>query len=422
MAGARTVYGQRSDGEEFPIEASISQVEVGGQKIYTVILRDLTERQRAEEKLSLFAAIVESSDAAIISKNLDGIILSWNPAAEQLYGYTAAEAIGRPVTMLIPPDRLDEEPQIIERIKRDERVNYYETKRRRKDGSLIDVSLTVSPVKDAQGQIVGASKIARDITEQKHAQEEVRRLNEELEQRVFDRTAQLQAANKELEAFSYSVSHDLRAPLRHINGFSLALLEDYENMLDEGGKAYLHEIRGASHDMGQLIDDMLELSRVTRSEMKRENVDLSKLASEIAKKISETDLNRNVPFTIEDGLMANCDKSLMRIVLANLFENSWKFTSKTEHAEIVFGKEITSNETLYFVRDNGAGFDMAYADKLFGAFQRLHSASSFDGTGIGLSTVQRIIHRHGGEVRAEGKVDHGATFYFTLPDVKGEDR
>jgi PAS domain S-box-containing protein len=408
---------RKKDGTLIDAEIISHEIVINDRRSRLVLATDVTERKRAEKNVALLAAIVESSDAAIISKDLNGTILSWNPGAQELYGYTASEAVGQSVTMLIPQDRLNEELQILKHIKHDELVNYFETKRRRKDGTLIDVSLTVSPIKDNRGQIIGASKIARDITEQKRAEEKIRRLNEELEQRVFDRTAQLQAANKELEAFSYSVSHDLRAPLRHINGFSLALLEDYEEKLDDTGKSYLNEIRGASYDMGQLIDDILELSRVTRSEMKREMVDLSKLASEVASRIKQTDVSRDVPFMIEDGLNAYCDKDLIRIVLVNLFENSWKFTSKTKSPEVTFGKELTS-EAWYFVRDNGAGFDMAYADKLFGAFQRLHNPASFEGTGIGLSTVQRIIHRHGGVVRAEGEVDRGATFYFSLPDTK----
>lgn len=408
---------RKKDGTLIDAEIISHEIVINDRRSRLVLATDVTERKRAEKNVALLAAIVESSDAAIISKDLNGTILSWNPGAQELYGYTASEAVGQSVTMLIPQDRLNEELQILEHIRHDELVNYFETKRRRKDGTLIDVSLTVSPIKDNRGQIIGASKIARDITEQKRAEEKIRRLNEELEQRVFDRTAQLQAANKELEAFSYSVSHDLRAPLRHINGFSLALLEDYEEKLDDTGKSYLNEIRGASYDMGQLIDDILELSRVTRSEMKRERVDLSKLASEVASRIKQTDVSRDVPFMIEDGLNAYCDKDLIRIVLVNLFENSWKFTSKTKSPEVTFGKEPTS-EAWYFVRDNGAGFDMAYADKLFGAFQRLHNPASFEGTGIGLSTVQRIIHRHGGVVRAEGEVDRGATFYFSLPDTK----
>lgn len=242
----------------------------------------------------------------------------------------------------------------------------------------------------------------------------------ELEMKVHDRTLQLQAANKELEAFSYSVSHDLRAPLRHINGFSQALLEDYAAQLDEVGKGYLQEIRGASQEMAQLIDDLLQLARVTRSELRSEPVNLSQLAEEVTAELQKSAREHAVTVKIEAGLMAQGDTHLLRIVLSNLLGNAWKFTSKREQAEIIFGREDEAEEHTYFIRDNGAGFEMAYVDKLFGAFQRLHSAGDFEGTGIGLATVQRVIHRHGGRVWAEGKVNNGATFYFTLPNSRKE--
>jgi light-regulated signal transduction histidine kinase (bacteriophytochrome) len=268
---------------------------------------------------------------------------------------------------------------------------------------------------DGQPHLITASV---DITERKQAEEEVQRLNEELEQRVVDRTAQLRAVNRELEAFSYSVSHDLRAPLRHINGFSQAVLEDYADKLDETGRGYLQEVRSASQEMAQLIDDVLELARVTRSEMRREAVNLSAKARVVVDDLQKTDAVRRVKVHIEDGLQTHGDKRLLKILLINLLGNSWKFTAKREAAEITFGQEQRDGETVYFVRDNGAGFDMAYANKLFGAFQRLHSSSEFEGTGIGLATVQRIVHRHGGRVWAEGKVNQGATFYFTLANSK----
>jgi light-regulated signal transduction histidine kinase (bacteriophytochrome) len=253
----------------------------------------------------------------------------------------------------------------------------------------------------------GFTKITRDVTERMRAEKDIKQLNRTLQQH----TAQLEAANKELEAFSYSVSHDLRAPLRSIDGFSQALLEDYADKLDETGKDSLQRVRGASQRMGQLIDDMLNLSRVTRSEMRHETVDLSAMAETIAAELQKNQPERTVTFTIQPGLTTDGDAHLLRVVMDNLLGNAWKFTSKQANAIIEFGS-VSVGE--FFVRDNGAGFDMAYAEKLFGAFQRLHAMNEFAGTGIGLATVQRIIHRHGGQVRAEGEVDRGATFYFTV--------
>ena len=243
----------------------------------------------------------------------------------------------------------------------------------------------------------------------------VRNSQHALEREVQARTAQLKAANKELEAFSYSVSHDLRAPLRHINGFSQALLEDNSAQLDEVGKAHLRELRSASKEMAQLIDDVLQLARITRSEMHPEVVDLSELAHEVSDELRKRDSGHAGKLIIEEQLLTKGDKRLLQIMLGNLLGNAWKFTSKRDQAEITFGRIRENGETRYFIRDNGAGFEMAYVDRLFRAFQRLHSISDFEGTGIGLATVQRIVHRHGGEVWAEGIVNEGATFYFTLP-------
>jgi len=235
------------------------------------------------------------------------------------------------------------------------------------------------------------------------------------EQRVIERTAQLKAANQELEAFAYSVSHDLRAPLRSIDGFSRALLQDYADRLDDPGQHYLQRIRAATQQMSQLIDDLLKLSRVTRSEMRREPVDLSALARAIAAELQATQPERQVEWSIAPRLVVNADAHLMRILLNNLMGNAWKFTAKHSTAKIELGTTQQDSQPVYFVRDDGAGFDITYVDKLFGAFQRLHSANEFEGTGIGLATVQRIVHRHGGRVWAKGAVEQGAAVYFTLP-------
>jgi light-regulated signal transduction histidine kinase (bacteriophytochrome) len=243
------------------------------------------------------------------------------------------------------------------------------------------------------------------------------RLNDELEQRVKDRTVQLEASNRELDAFCYSVSHDLRAPLRGIDGWSLALLEDYREKFDEKGRRYLDRVRADTQRMGRLIDDLLLLSRVTRGQIQRGRVDLTALAQSAAARLQEAEPERRVEFTIQPGLTAQGDARLLEIVLSNLLGNAWKFSSGRPLARVEFGRAEVDSRPAFFVRDNGVGFDMTYAQKLFGAFQRMHKASEFPGTGIGLATVQRIIQCHGGQVWAEAQVDRGATFYFTLEET-----
>ena len=270
-----------------------------------------------------------------------------------------------------------------------------------------------------------------NITEQKRADARIRELNAQLEKRILQRTSQLEMANRELESFCYSVSHDLRAPLRSIDGFSRILLEDYHDKLDDAGRDSLDRVRAATQRMGVLIEDLLKLSRLTRAEMQVVPVDLSALAALVANGLEKAEPGRRVKFVIEPGLVANADPGLIQNVLENLIGNAWKYTSKKTDAQIEFGAlgsiepdqntpkdrgDRPSSEKTFFVRDNGVGFDMAYADKLFGAFQRLHSVMEFPGSGIGLATVQRILHRHNGRIWAEGRVDQGATFYFTLPE------
>jgi light-regulated signal transduction histidine kinase (bacteriophytochrome) len=247
------------------------------------------------------------------------------------------------------------------------------------------------------------------------AEAELKQLNIDLERRVQERTRQLELANKELEAFSYSVSHDLRAPLRSIDGFSQILLKTCHGQLDETGRDYLQRVRRASQRMGYLIDDLLKLAQVARCTLKRELVDLSGLAEQVVEELRKAYPERGVQFVSQPGLSVQADAGLLRIVLDNLLGNAWKYTGKKTEAKIEFGRRDIDGESVFFVRDNGEGFNIDYAHKLFGTFQRLHGADEFEGTGIGLATVQRIVHRHNGKVWAEGKESQGATFYFTLP-------
>ncbi len=632
---------------------------------------DITERQRIEQKAAQLAAIVESSEDAIISKGLDGIITSWNKGAERIYGYTESEVVGKPISILISPGRADEELQILEKIKLGKHIEHYETIRRKKDGQDIHISLAISPIQTTEGRIVAVSAIgrditerkqaedalkeqystlrsiidsanalvfsvdrhyrytsfnkghaavmkalydaeietghsmldymtmvtdqeiakcnldralageqlveesysgdelrsrqyfqvshspikteeeeiigvavlaqdmterkraeeavraasvynrslieasldplvtigadgkitdvneatetatgiprerlidddfsnyftepekakdgyrkvladgfvrdypltirhalgkttdvlynatvykneigeiqgvfaaARDITERKQAEDEIRKLNQELEQRVLERTAQLEAANKELEAFAYSVSHDLRAPLRHINGFIEMLQKRTKTTLDDQSQHYMSAIVDSAEQMGTLIDDLLSFSRMGRNEMFKSQVDLDELVQDVIQEFKPEAEGRDIEWQITPLPWIAGDQSMLRIVLVNLISNALKFTRPRKIAQIEIGCERKDEtEVVIFVRDNGVGFDMNYADKLFGVFQRLHRQEDFEGTGIGLANVHRIISRHGGRTWADGQIDHGATFYFSLPTSK----
>jgi light-regulated signal transduction histidine kinase (bacteriophytochrome) len=290
-----------------------------------------------------------------------------------------------------------------------------EARLRRADGVYRWWLVRGAPLRDATGTTIKWFGTCTDIHDLKLAEEEIQRLNSGLERRVRERTAELEAANKELEAFSYSVSHDLRTPLRSIDGFSKILLDDYKDKLDAEGRDNLGRVRRATQRMGQLIDDLLKLSRSTRNEMKSVMVDLTALAREIATELQQAEPARSVRWVIAPDLVALGDPELLRVALENLLGNAWKFTGPQKNALIDFGSVETEGGPAFFVRDNGVGFDMAYADKLFGVFQRLHAARDFPGSGIGLANVQRIVHRHGGRVWAEGRENLGATFHFTLP-------
>jgi PAS domain S-box-containing protein len=341
-----------------------------------------------------------------------GQIIEVNERWDQIFGFSPEETVGQSSLAL----KLFENP-----VDRQRAVDIIRTQ-----GSLRDFELTVRPKSGRQRHISISAEMMEidnerclltmiaDITERKQAEAEVRRLNQELEQRVVERTAQLEAANKELEAFAYSVSHDLRAPLRSIDGFSQALLEDYAGNLDAEGQRFLQRVRAASQRMAQLIDDLLALSRITRGEMIYQTINLSAIAGKAVEELRQSDPERQVEFVIAEELAVYGDARLLQVAVENLLGNAWKFTGNHAQARIEVGAMEQDGQTVYFVRDDGAGFDMAYADKLFGAFQRLHGMNEFPGTGIGLATVQRVIHRHGGQIWAEGGVEKGATFYFTI--------
>jgi PAS domain S-box-containing protein len=281
------------------------------------------------------------------------------------------------------------------------------------------VHLRAVPIIDDNGHLLEWKGVIEDIHDRVQAVREIRRLNMNLERRVSERTTELENANKELEAFSYSVSHDLRTPLRSIDGFSQALLEDYADVLDESGKDYLARVRSAAQRMGGLIDDLLKLSRVSRAEIECQPLDLSSIASGVVDELRINDPQRKVDIDIAPNLTGYGDPKLIRVALENLLNNAWKYTGKCAEPKIQLGGHNVNGDTGLVIRDNGAGFDMAYAGKLFGAFQRLHDARDFPGTGVGLATVQRIIRRHGGQIWAEAEMNKGAAFYITLPSDKG---
>jgi len=379
--------------------------------------RNMAERLEAEQSLrqnrELLNAVIEGTSDAVYAKDTEGRYMLFNSAAARITGKSAGQALGKDDSFLFPA----EESYLI--MERDREIISTGEKRTHEfeltggSGEKVVVQATKGPLRDANGSIAGVVGISRDITASRQVEDEIRKLNSELDQRVAERTARLQAAIQEQESFSYSVSHDLRAPLRHINSYSAILEEECADCLTPEARGYLERIRISSRSMGKLIDDLLELSRVGRTTLEKTAVDLSELAQAIAFRLRESAPRRRVEFRIAPGLTAQGDRILLQQALENLLDNAWKYSGGRESACIEVGRVEMEGQEVYFVRDNGVGFDMAYQDKLFGAFQRLHGAE-FEGTGIGLATVKLIVKRHGGRVWAEGAVDAGATVYFTL--------
>jgi PAS domain S-box-containing protein len=393
----------------------------------TVFIKDITERKRIEvelleSKIKMEAAISSMTDAIFIS-DTEGRFIEFNDAFATFHKFRNKQECAK--TFAEYPEFLDVymangelapiEQWAVPRALRGEVVKNAEYSLHRRDtGESWVGSYSFAPVLDSNGAIVGSVVAGRDITEQKKAEEEIRKLNETLEQRVIDRTAQLTAANSELEAFSYSVSHDLRAPLRHISGFVDLLTTKYQELLPENGKHYLTVINESSYRMGMLIDDLLQFSRTGRQEMHQTDLDMNIVLKEVLTMIKTELKKRKVVWIIAQLPLITGDHALLRAVWFNLLNNAVKFTKKRENALIEIGYTEEETEYIFFVRDNGAGFDMRYAHKLFGVFQRLHSQQEFEGTGIGLANVRRIILKHGGRTWAESEPDQGATFYFTL--------
>ena len=362
-----------------------------------------------EEKFRRLIAAVE--DYAIFLLDPQGNVASWNIGAERETGWRSDEIMGQPYAVFFTlEDRAAGKPQRELEDAASRGSLRVEDARVRKDGSPFFAEVTITAVRDPSGQLAGFASIARDVGERRSNEAAIGKLNAELEQRV----AELAAANGELEAFSYSVSHDLRGPLRAIDGFSKILMEQYREQLDQQGQHFLSRVRAGSQRMGHLIDDLLSLARINRAEMRRGDVDLGQLAREVVDELRRDDPGRAVDIAIAEEARARGDARLLRAALVNLLGNAWKFTSKTAQPKIELGCERRSGVATYYVRDNGAGFDMAYVHKLFAPFQRLHEQSEFEGTGIGLATVHRIITRHGGKLWAESAPGRGATFWFTL--------
>lgn len=364
------------------------------------LLVDITNRkiaQRiAERESRLLSAIVDSSDDAIVSKDLNGTITSWNKSAERLFGYTAEEIVGKPVTLLIPADRQDEEPRIIARLKAGERVDHFETLRRRKDGTLLDISLTISPVRDERGQIVGASKIARDITQRKRAESEIRR------------------ANHDLEQFAFSASHDLQEPLRSVKIYSELLARRYGGKLDGEALEFLGYMQAGATRMELLVSDLLSYTQVSKQEKCTDSVDANAALTTVLSGMSGSILESGARITSDPLPTVQMHAMQLQQLFQNLIGNAIKYRSPIRTPEIHIAATHRGEGWTFSVTDNGIGIAPEYKEKVFGLFKRLHSSDEYAGTGIGLAICQRIVEQYDGRIWVESEPDRGSSFHFTI--------